>query len=78
LLGIEAALAARRGFTGELAILEMDRGFVSMFGGLDADVGSITRDLGHSWDIAHSSSCRAGMPTTPLLRPQRTQRAKVT
>ena len=32
LLGIEAALAARRGFTGELAILEVDRGFVSMFG----------------------------------------------
>lgn len=52
LLGIEAALAAQRGFTGELAILEMDRGFVSIFGGLDADVGSITRDLGHSWDIA--------------------------
>jgi 2-methylcitrate dehydratase PrpD len=52
LLGIEAALAARRGFTGELAILEMDRGFVSVFGGRDADAGSITRDLGHSWDIA--------------------------
>jgi 2-methylcitrate dehydratase PrpD len=52
MLGIEAALAARRGFTGELAILEMDSGFVSMFGGPDADVGSITRDLGHSWDIA--------------------------
>jgi 2-methylcitrate dehydratase PrpD len=52
LLGIEAALAARRGFTGELAILEMDRGFVSLIGGSDADPGSITRDLGHSWDIA--------------------------
>ena len=52
LLGIEAALAARRGFTGELAILEMDRGFVSVFGGSDTDPSSITRDLGHSWDIA--------------------------
>jgi 2-methylcitrate dehydratase PrpD len=30
----------------------MDSGFVSLFGGSDADAGSIARDLGHSWDIA--------------------------
>lgn len=52
MLGIEAALAVGRGFTGELAILEMDRGFVSIFGGPDADADSIVRDLGDSWDIA--------------------------
>jgi 2-methylcitrate dehydratase PrpD len=52
LLGIEAALAAPHGFTGELAISEMDRGFVSMSGGSDADPGLITRDLGRSWEIA--------------------------
>ena len=52
MLGIEAALAAERGFTGELSILEMERGFVSLFGGPNADASSITRDLGQSWDIA--------------------------
>ena len=52
LLGIEAAEAARRGYTGELAILEMDRGFCELFGGPGADAAGITRDLGRDWDIA--------------------------
>lgn len=51
MLGIEAVEAARRGYTAELAILEMDRGFVQVFGGPDADAGGITRDLGREWDI---------------------------
>lgn len=51
MLGIEAAQAARRGFTAELAILEMDRGFCKLFGGPDADIAGITRDLGREWDI---------------------------
>jgi 2-methylcitrate dehydratase PrpD len=50
--GIEAAMAAKRGFTGELALLEMERGFCQLFGGPDADAAGIIRDLGKSWDIA--------------------------
>jgi 2-methylcitrate dehydratase PrpD len=49
--GIEAALAAKRGYTGELKLLEMERGFCQVFGGPEADAASITRDLGKSWDI---------------------------
>lgn len=51
MLGIEAAEAAGRGFTSELAILEMERGFVQIFGGPDADAAGITRALGDGWDI---------------------------
>jgi 2-methylcitrate dehydratase PrpD len=49
--GMEAALAAKRGYTGELKLLEMERGFCQVFGGPDADAAGITRDLGKSWDI---------------------------
>jgi 2-methylcitrate dehydratase PrpD len=49
--GIEAALAAKRGYTGELKLLEMERGFCQVFGGPEADAAGITRDLGKSWDI---------------------------
>lgn len=52
MLGIEAAFAAGHGFTGELSILEVERGFVSLIGGPRADASSITLDLGKSWDIA--------------------------
>ncbi len=52
MLGIEAVEAARRGFTAELAILEMERGFVQVFGGPEADAAGIIRDLGRDWDIA--------------------------
>ena len=51
MLGIEAAEAARRGYTAELAILEMERGFVQVFGGPEADAVGIIRDLGRDWDI---------------------------
>ena len=51
MLGIEAAEAARRGYTAELAILEMERGFVQVFGGPEADAAGIIRDLGRDWDI---------------------------
>jgi 2-methylcitrate dehydratase PrpD len=52
MLGIEAVEAARRGFTAELAILEMERGFVEVFGGPDGNATGITRDLGRDWDIS--------------------------
>ncbi len=51
MLGIEAAQAAARGFTGELTILETERGFCELFGGGEGDSAGITRDLGESWDI---------------------------
>jgi len=51
--GANAALAARRGFTGEARVLEAPRGFFEAFGGVNgATAGKIaTRDLGGSWDI---------------------------
>jgi 2-methylcitrate dehydratase PrpD len=51
--GANAALAARRGFTGEARILEARRGFFEAFGGVDGTTaGEIaTRDMGGSWDI---------------------------
>ncbi|MGD9801775.1 MAG: MmgE/PrpD family protein [Hyphomicrobiaceae bacterium] len=52
MLGIEAAQAAHRGYTGELNLMEMDRGFCQMYGGPEANVDAITRDLGQQWDIA--------------------------
>jgi 2-methylcitrate dehydratase PrpD len=42
-------LAAQAGFTGELAVLEHPRGFLSVMGG--QAIEDITRDLGASWDI---------------------------
>ena len=48
-LGIEAVRAARRGYTSELAIFEMERGFCQLFGGGDGAI--ITEGLGESWDI---------------------------
>lgn len=49
MMGIEAVQAAKRGYTAELAILEMDRGFCQVFGGRDGS--DIVQDLGADWDI---------------------------
>lgn len=46
---VQAALAARAGFTGELSVLEHPRGFLAAMGGQAVD--DITRELGDSWDI---------------------------
>ena len=51
MLGIEVAQAAQLGFTAELAIFEMERGFCQFYGGPDADAAGITRDMGKGWDI---------------------------
>jgi 2-methylcitrate dehydratase PrpD len=53
MLGVNAALAAERGYLAEEGILEAERGFFEAFGGVDGAVaGAVaTRDLGHSWDI---------------------------
>lgn len=47
--GIQAVLAAARGFTAELAVLEHPRGFFSAMNG--DHVADVLRDLGSSWDI---------------------------
>ena len=47
--GLQAALAAQRGFTAELGVLEQPRGFLSALGGQAQE--DITQGLGASWDI---------------------------
>jgi len=47
--GIDAALAAARGFVAEERVLEGERGFLEVYGGLD--VAGITDGLGDDWDI---------------------------
>jgi 2-methylcitrate dehydratase PrpD len=49
MLGINAALAAAKGFVAEEQVLEMPRGFFSAYGG--AHLEDVTRDLGREWDI---------------------------
>lgn len=52
-LGVNAALAAQRGYLAEERILETRQGFFESFGGVDGVVagGAATHDLGQSWDI---------------------------
>jgi 2-methylcitrate dehydratase PrpD len=52
-LGVNAALAAQRGYLAEERILETRQGFFESFGGVDgATAGGIAvQDLGQSWDI---------------------------
>jgi len=49
LLGIQAALAAYKGYVAEEHVLEMPRGFFSAYGGDHLE--DVTKDLGTSWDI---------------------------
>jgi 2-methylcitrate dehydratase PrpD len=53
MLGIQAALAAGRGYQCEERILETRKGFFEVYGGTNGDTAgaSATRDLGKSWDI---------------------------
>ena len=51
MLGVEAALAADRGFAVDETIFEAPRGFFETFGGRDAVGETVTRGLGESWDI---------------------------
>jgi 2-methylcitrate dehydratase PrpD len=49
MLGVNAALAAQRGFRAEPTVLDAPRGFLSAMNGQAID--EITRGLGESWDI---------------------------
>jgi 2-methylcitrate dehydratase PrpD len=53
MLGINAALAAQRGYKAEESILEARQGFFEVYGGVDAAAAGagVTHDLGQSWDI---------------------------
>src|SRR6267378_2820063 len=53
MLGIQAALAAQRGYKAEESILETRRGFFEVYGETDGGLGgvSVTRDPGQTWDI---------------------------
>jgi 2-methylcitrate dehydratase PrpD len=53
LLGVQAALAAQRGYKAEESIFETRHGFLEVYGGADAAANgaSLTRELGRSWDI---------------------------
>ncbi len=53
MLGVNAALAAERGYKAEESILETRHGFFEVYGEVDAaDAGArVTRDFGQSWDI---------------------------
>src|SRR5436305_900283 len=53
MLGINAALAAQRGFRGKGRILECRHGFFESYGGIEAAIAGTeaTGELGASWDI---------------------------
>src|ERR1700732_5110777 len=52
MLGIQAALAAQRGYRAEESILEARRGFFEVYGGVEGAPGvRVTRDPGQTWDI---------------------------
>jgi len=49
MLGVQAALAAEKGFVAEESILETRQGFFEVYGGTDG--AGVTCDLGKEWDI---------------------------
>tara|TARA_B100000408_G_scaffold119078_1_gene97805 strand:+ start:262 stop:1611 length:1350 start_codon:yes stop_codon:yes gene_type:complete len=49
MLGIQAALAAEKGYVSEESIFETQRGFFATYG--DTDGASVTQGLGGAWDI---------------------------
>jgi 2-methylcitrate dehydratase PrpD len=53
MLGIQAALAAQRGYKAEESIFETRHGFFEVYGGTDGATGraGVTHELGQSWDI---------------------------
>jgi 2-methylcitrate dehydratase PrpD len=53
MLGVNAALAAERGYRAEESILETRQGFFETYGGIDGQTAAagVMRDFGQSWDI---------------------------
>jgi 2-methylcitrate dehydratase PrpD len=48
-VGVQAALAAQKGFIAEATVLEAPRGFLDSLGGIERE--DLTKDLGKEWDI---------------------------
>jgi len=76
--GVEAALLAQRGFTGDAAVLEGDLGFWRFAGALGCDWDFFTRDLGTTWTIPQTWFKRYpvilyGTPGVDLARQLATQ-----
>jgi len=70
--GVQAALLAQRGFTGDLEVLEGDIGFWRFAGAPGCDWDYLTRDLGSYWTAAEvwykpTPSALAGVSTVQLL-----------
>lgn len=57
MLGVNAALAAQKGYPANENLLEARRGFFESFGGR-VDVASLTEDLGKEWDIVTDMSLK--------------------
>ena len=55
LCAVNAALAARRGYTVNEDMLEAPRGFLAVFSGGKIDTEKLTRDFGKEWDIVTHS-----------------------
>ncbi len=72
--GIQAALLAQRGFTGDLEVLEGDIGFWRFAGALGCDWETLTRDLGSHWatsEVAYKwfpTNHSVSNPTVALLQ----------
>ncbi len=62
--GIDAAMVAQKGYTGELGIFEAPKGFCAVFGGSSSD--GITLDMGHEWDIVTDMAVKLVPRRTPL------------
>lgn len=67
--GIQAALLARRGFTGDREVLEGEHGFWRFAGALGYDEDFVTKDLGSTWTIPQTWFKRYPviLYTTPVL-----------
>lgn len=72
--GIQAALLAQRGFTGDLEVLEGDFGFWRFAGAAGCDWETLTRDLGSHWatsEVAYKwfpTNHSVSNPTVALLQ----------
>lgn len=53
--GVMAALLAENGFTGDRTVLDSDRGFWRMAGGLESNFDALTDKLGQRWFIRETS-----------------------
>jgi 2-methylcitrate dehydratase PrpD len=68
LCAVNAALAAGRGYTVNPDMLEAPRGFLAVFGGVQANTASLTRELQGDWQIARYLAIKL-VPGAHALQP---------